>query len=86
MEEKSKRKQLKGSVLSDKMDKTRVVAVDRFISHQLYGKRIKVRKKYYIDDPKNEARTGDVVEFRECRPLSKQKRWRLQKIVHRANV
>ena len=86
MEEKSIRKQLKGSVVSDKMDKTRVVMVERFVNHRLYGKRMKVRKKYYIDDPKNETKMGDVVEFRECRPLSKLKRWRLQSVIKKAGV
>lgn len=86
MKEKISRKQLKGTVVSDKMQKTRVVAVDRFVSDLLYGKRIKIRKKYYVDDPKNESHNGDYIEFTECRPLSKQKRWRLHKIVEKAVI
>jgi len=72
-----------GTVVSDKMDKTRVVAVVRFKMHPLYKKRYKVTKKYKVHDEKNETKVGDKVLFRECRPLSAQKRWTLVKILER---
>ncbi|RMD45936.1 MAG: 30S ribosomal protein S17 [Aquificota bacterium] len=72
---KSRRKELVGRVVSDKMDKTVVVLVERQFSHPLYGKRIKKSKKYHAHDPENKIKVGDVVRIRETRPLSKLKRW-----------
>lgn len=74
------RKVLIGSVVSDKQDKTRVVAVARSAQDPLYKKVVKSTSKYYAHDEKNESKLGDVVEIMETRPLSKMKRWRLVKI------
>lgn len=69
------RRVLQGIVVSDKMDKTIVVKVERQITHPLYKKVIRRSKKYAAHDENNTAKTGDVVKIRECRPLSKRKRW-----------
>lgn len=66
-----------GIVVSDKQDKTRVVAVSRRASDPLYKKVVKATTKYYVHDEKNESKEGDTVEIMETRPLSKMKRWRL---------
>lgn len=71
----------RGIVVSNKPQKTAVVLVDRLKMHPKYKKRYKVSKRYKIHDEKNECRVGDLVIFEECRPLSKEKRWRLIKIV-----
>ena len=68
---------LKGVVVSDKMDKTVVVSVSRFIEHPLYGKFYKVSKKYKAHDEKNKYKTGDNVEIIETRPISKDKRFKV---------
>jgi len=68
---------LKGVVVSDKMDKTVVVSVSRFIKHPLYGKFYKVSKKYKAHDAENKYKTGDKVEIVETRPISKDKRFRV---------
>ena len=78
------RKVLCGTVVSDKLDKTLVVRVDRRTQHSLYKKVVKVTKKYYVHDENNEARVGDQVKIMEVRPLSKSKRWRLISITQRA--
>jgi small subunit ribosomal protein S17 len=75
------RRRFQGTVVSDKMDKTIVVLVTRIKEHPKYHKRYKVQKKYKVHDEKNEAKVGDEVIFEECRPISKEKRWRLIKIV-----
>jgi len=75
------KRQFKGVVVSDKMDKTIVVRVDRIKMHPLYKKRYKVSRKYKVHDEKNQARIGDKVIFEECRPLSRDKRWRLKGFV-----
>lgn len=72
---KSGKKEFVGKVVSDKMDKTVVVAVERQFPHPLYGKRIKKTSKFYAHDPENKCKTGDIVRIRESRPLSKLKRW-----------
>jgi len=74
------KKSFKGIVTSDKMDKTIVVKVIRTKVHPIYKKRYRVSKKYKIHDPKNEAKINDQVIFEECRPLSKDKKWRLIEI------
>jgi small subunit ribosomal protein S17 len=84
-EQRAKRKERKGVVVSDKMDKTVVVTVTRRIRHATYGKEITVARKFHAHDEKNEARIGDTVRIEETRPLSKLKRWRLIEIVNRAN-
>lgn len=66
---------LKGVVVSDKMDKTVVVSVSRFVKHPLYGKFYKVSKKYKAHDEENAHKTGDKVEIMETRPISKDKRF-----------
>ena len=75
-----------GRVVSDKMDKTRVVLVERTTSHPLYGKIIRRSKKYKIHDEANESRVGDMVKIMETRPLSKDKRWRLVEIVQKSKL
>lgn len=70
-------KELIGEVISDKTDKTRIVLVKSVKVHPLYRKRFIVRKKYYIHDEKNLSKVGDMVKFREIKPLSKLKRWAL---------
>ena len=76
--ENSKKKivrKLKGTVVADASDKTISVRVDRSKLHPKYLKSFKVSKKYQVHDPENKFKKGDVVEFTECRPLSKNKRW-----------
>lgn len=75
------RKILRGIVVSDKMDKTIVVKIDRAKTHRLYKKSIIVSKKYKADNPDNKAKLGDLVEIMECRPLSKCKAFRLYRII-----
>jgi len=75
------KKKLEGIVVGDGMEKTRVIVVERFRRHHLYHKEIRVRTRYKFHDPKNESHTGDRVIIEECRPLSKDKRWRLIKII-----
>jgi small subunit ribosomal protein S17 len=71
------KKKFQGEVVSDKMAKTIVVRVDTFKLHPRYQKRYRVSQKYKVHDPKGQYKTGQVVEFVECRPLSKDKRWRV---------
>lgn len=73
-----------GTVVSDKSDKTVVVAVERRIAHPIYGKQMVRTKKYHAHDEENVARQGDRVRIMETRPLSKLKRWRLVEVVERA--
>ncbi len=81
---KGKRKVLVGKVVSDKMDKTVVVAVERLVRHPLYKKVLKKTTKFKAHDEKNECRVGDKVEIVETRPLSKEKRWRVVNILEKA--
>jgi len=83
-EKKGKRKELSGKVVSDKMQKTIVVVVERKFRHPVYKKVVKVVKKYKVHSPENMAHTGDIVEIIETRPLSREKRWCLKKIVKKA--
>ncbi len=80
---KSGGKQLVGIVTSNKNDKTIVVRVERLQRHPLYGKRIKKHKKFMAHDPENNCNIGDKVLIRECRPLSRHKRWQLVEILER---
>lgn len=73
-----------GTVVSDKMDKTVVVAVERQVPHPLYGKRVVRTRKFHAHDEENTAREGDLVRIMETRPLSRTKRWRLVEVVERA--
>jgi small subunit ribosomal protein S17 len=79
-----RRKVRVGKVVSDKMDKTAVVTIDRLIKHPTYKRYIRRTKKYVIHDEENQCRVGDIVRFMETRPLSKTKRWRLLEVVERA--
>jgi small subunit ribosomal protein S17 len=74
-------KELIWEVISDKTDKTRTVLVKSVKMHPLYKKRFVVSKKYYIHDEKNESKIWNEVKFRECKPLSKLKRWNLIEII-----
>jgi small subunit ribosomal protein S17 len=78
------RKELKGTVVSDKSAKTIVIHVTRRIRHPVYGKEVTVSRKYHAHDEKGEAKMGDTVRIEECRPLSRLKRWRLVEVVARA--
>lgn len=83
-EERGRRKTRVGTVVSDKMDKTVVVSVERRFPHPLYGKQMTRTKKYHAHDENNEYHTGDVVRIVETRPLSKLKRWRVAEVIERA--
>lgn len=78
------RKTRVGVVVSDKMDKTCVVAVERIIKHELYGRRMRRTDKIKVHDEENQCRVGDRVRVMETRPLSRQKRWRLVEVLERA--
>lgn len=78
------RKSFVGTVTSDKMDKTVVVSVVRVTRHPLYGKVIKLSKKYKAHDENNDAKTGDRVRIRECRPISKEKNFFVEEVLERA--
>ena len=72
-------------MVSDAMNKTIVVSVERRFAHPLYGKQVTRHKRYYAHDEQNEARVGDVVKIVETRPLSKTKRWRLDEVLKKAD-
>jgi small subunit ribosomal protein S17 len=78
------RKRVIGVVVSDKMTKTRVVAVTEQYRHPMYGKYLKRTQKFHIHDEKNDSKAGDKVLIIETRPLSKTKRWRLMKVLERS--
>jgi len=82
--ERGARKTRVGRVVSDKMQKTVVVAIERRVPHPVYGKMVTRTKKVKAHDEENAAKTGDLVRIAETRPLSKDKRWRLVEIVERA--
>lgn len=82
----STRKRLVGSVVSDKMDKTVVVRVERLVRHPLYGKALRRAKKYKAHDEENICRMGDVVRIVESRPLGHEKRWVVEEILRRAEA
>ncbi|MEG0264610.1 MAG: 30S ribosomal protein S17 [Erysipelotrichaceae bacterium] len=84
--ERSNRKTYRGTVVSDKMDKTITVIVETKKTHPLYGKRVNYSKKFKVHDELNEAKLGDKVEIMETRPLSATKRFRLVKIIDAAVV
>lgn len=75
-----------GTVVSDKMNKTRVVQVMRMVKHPLYGKYMRRYSKMYVHDMENQSRTGDVVKIKQARPLSKLKSWTLVEVVRRAEL
>ncbi|MEI2421471.1 30S ribosomal protein S17 [Arthrospira platensis SPKY2] len=80
------RRALIGKVVSDKMNKTVVVSVERVARHPLYGKVVKSHKKYKAHDEENSASISDVVQIRECRPISKDKRFFVEQILERAEI
>lgn len=80
------RKKRVGVVVSNKMEKTIVVVVEKRVLHPVYKKYVKTRKRYMAQDCENTARIGDHVLIEECRPLSKMKRWRLKEIIRRAPI
>ena len=84
MEERNLRKERTGVVVSNKMDKSIVVKVERKVKHPLYGKFVKKTTKFMAHDENNECNIGDTVRIMETRPLSKNKCWRLVEIVERA--
>ena len=73
-----------GTVVSDKMDKTVVVAVESYYKHPLYKKRLRKVKKFKVHDPDGKCKIGDVIKISETRPLSKTKRWRLVEVIKKA--
>jgi len=83
-EERGRRKTMEGVVVSDKMDKTRVVRVTRSVRHPFYQKVMTKSSKFHVHDEGNQAREGDLVEIASTRPLSKLKRWRLVRVVKSA--
>ena len=83
-DERGRRKVRTGTVVSDKMDKTVVVVVERRYAHPLYGKQVTRSKKYHAHDENNEYHVGDTVRITETRPLSKLKRWRVSGLVEKA--
>ena len=84
MKNRGKKRQVVGSVVSDKMDKSITVATERLVKHSLYQKYIKRRAKFTAHDENNECKVGDKVMITESRPLSKNKRWRLTRIIEKA--
>ena len=78
------RKERIGVVVSDKMDKTITVSVERKVKHPMYGKFVKMTKKFHAHDEKNDCGIGDTVRIMETRPLSKLKNWRLVEILEKA--
>ena len=86
MERKNTRRVLRGTVKSDKMDKTIVVEISEKKAHPLYGKQVTMSRKFKAHDENNEAKIGDVVEIMETRALSKDKHFRLVKVVEKAVI
>ena len=84
MSEAGNKRTLSGRVISDKMNKTITVQVDRRIRHPLYGKIVTRHTKLHAHDESNECKQGDLVQIEECRPLSKSKAWRLVKVLEKA--
>ena len=80
-EGRSRRKTRVGEVVSNKMDKTAVVAVTRLVRHPLYGRFVKKTSRFKVHDESNECQKGDVVRIMETRPISKDKRWRLIEVM-----
>jgi small subunit ribosomal protein S17 len=84
MKERGKKRQLVGRVVSDKMDKTIVVLVERLVKHPFYHKYIRRRAKFSAHDKDNTCRVGDKVVITEARPISKNKKWRVTEIIEKA--
>ena len=77
---------LSGTIVSDKMDKTVTVLIERRVKHPMYGKVITRSKKYHAHNANNDAKTGDLVQIVECRPMSRTKTWQIAKLLERAEV
>jgi len=86
MTERGSQKNLAGTVVSNKMDKTALVLVERLTKHKTYGKYIRRRSKYMAHDPQNQCQIGDKVRIIESRPISKRKRWQVMEILTKANI
>ena len=84
-EQTAENRTLQGRVVSDKMDKTITVMVERRVKHPLYGKFVRRSTKVHAHDENNECQIGDVVVVEQCRPLSKTKTWKFTKLVERPN-
>lgn len=85
MEERTAQRKVRaGRVVSDKMDKTVIVAVESRVRHPLYGRIIRRTKKFKAHDETSTAHMGDLVEITECRPISREKRWRVSRVVEKA--
>ena len=82
--ERGRRKLRVGKVVSDKMDKTVVVVIERLVKHPQYKRYVRRRSRFKVHDEKNECKEGDTIRFMETRPLSKEKRWRFVEFVERA--
>ena len=80
------RRTLTGRVVSDKMDKTVTVVVERRVKHPLYGKIVTRSKKYHAHDATNEIKAGDTVLIEECRPFAKTKAWRVARLIEKARA
>lgn len=85
-ESSSNKRTLTGRVVSDKMNKTLTVLVERRVKHPLYGKIVTRSKKYHVHDEKNEFKAGDTVLIEECRPLAKTKAWRVSRLIDKARA
>lgn len=83
-DKRAQRKVRAGRVVSDKMDKTVVVAIESRIRHPLYGRIIRRTKKFKAHDETSAAHMGDLVEIMECRPMSREKRWRVSRVIEKA--
>jgi len=83
-EERGRRKLRVGKVVSDKMEKTVVVVIERLVKHPQYKRYVRRRSRFKVHDEKNECKEGDTIRFMETRPLSKEKRWRFVEFVERA--
>ncbi len=86
MSEAANKRQLTGRVVSDKMNKTVTVLVERRVKHRLYGKFITHSSKHHAHDEANECKEGDLVMIEECRPIAKTKAWRVIKLVEKAKT
>ena len=82
--ERGRRKTRVGKVVSDKMQKTVVVVIERLVKHPEYKRYVRQRSRFKVHDEKNECKEGDIIRFMETRPLSKDKRWRFVEFVERA--
>jgi len=82
--ERNRRKLRVGKVVSDRMDKTVVVSIERLVKHPTYGRYVRSRAKFKVHDETNQCKIGDVIRFMETRPMSKDKRWRFVEFVERA--